>query len=154
MSPERKLRTLASQDATLQAFLGTNPFRWFDVQLPQGQPTKVNNFWSGPCVTCISVSLISRYVHGGGRGITAWPRFQIDVLDTDAERGRLCAQAIIAFLDRANIAVPGQFGCPTTTPALPAPNVLLNNRGGTWADLQPPVFRQMLDVRFQNTESV
>ena len=154
MSPEVKIRTLASQDATLQSFLGTNPFRWFDIQLPQGQPTKTNNFWDGPAVTCLSVSLMSQYVHGNGRSQIAWPRFQIDILDTDAERGRNCAAAVIAWLNKANISQPGQFGCPATSVTLPAPNILLNNRGGTWADLQPPVFRQTLDVRFANTELV
>ncbi len=150
-SPETKLRLLASQDVTLQSFFGTNPFRWFDEQLVQGQIS------IGCCVVVRRISTVRTYEQRGLQDLSQ-PRFQIDVLppattnrQQDPETGRQAANAVIQFLGTCNLATTDQFGSPVVTPRN-FPNFVLNQRATMYPDLQPPVMAQSIDIRVYNLE--
>jgi len=146
MTAEVKLRTLAMQDETLQSyFVGTNgTVRWFDRQL---QPGYINQ---GTCVRVIRVSTLFTHTHetANYRSLNAQqqPRFQIDVLDTDAERARSAAAAIIDWLARIDLSSDAQFASPVTSPTR-HPITLLNQRAGMEPQTQPPTYVESLDIR-------
>lgn len=146
MTPQVKLRLLASGDTTLQGYLGAPPagFRWFDFQLPQGQLA------FGTCVRVKIISANQLYGHNGRQPLTG-PRFQIDVLDPSAERAREVAAAIIAFLGTIDLASNAQFTSPVTTPRQ-FPVFILNQRPGMEVQTEPPVFVESLDIRAYNKE--
>lgn len=135
MTAEVKLITQAAADATLQGYLGTSPFRFFEVQLPPGQ------IKSGTCVRYRRISTVPLYSFAEKMNVD-WPRFQIDVLDPDPELTRTVASAILAFLALA------WFG----NIANQAANFVLNQRSGMDYELQPPVFVHTIDVRLFNLE--
>lgn len=145
------MRTLAQLDTTLQSYLGApgNIFRWFDTQLPQGRIKQ------GPCITVIRVSEVGYYAHRAGRFTLAGPRFQFDILGTDPEELRaLGAYMKTGFLQNADLSTPNIWGCPTVAPIYPAPNTVLNYRGGLLYQVEPPIWRELLDVRIWNREDV
>ncbi len=151
MTPEEKLRTLAEADISLQVFFGTAPFRWFDVQLPQGQIS------SGCCALVKRVSTVRVYSQAGLQDLSQI-RFQIDVLapntvnkQMDPQTARLAAKAIIDFIGTVDLASLNQFNDPATTPNQ-FPSFVLNQRDGMYFQLQPPVFCQSIDVRLYNLE--
>lgn len=144
LTPEVKLRTLASGDVTLQGYLGTGPFRWFDRQVPQGYYPK----------TCVRIRRISTLILYEQRGLHPLdqPRFQLDVLDPDPEKARAVAAYIIqTFLTGISLAQNNQFGSPVTTPPQ-FPNFVLNQRAGMDYQMQPPAYVESIDFRAWNTE--
>ncbi len=151
LTPEAKLRTLAEADTSLQAFFGTAPFRWFDVQLPQGQIS------SGCCAIVKRVSTVRVYSQAGLQDLSQI-RFQIDILapntvnkQMDPQTARLAAKAVIDFIGTVDLASLNQFNDPATTPNQ-FPSFVLNQRDGMYFQLQPPVFAQSIDVRLYNLE--
>lgn len=139
MTAEAKLRTLAAANGTLQGFLGTSPFRWWDTQRVQGQ--------SFPDVTMWRVSTAIDYrMTTPGNNINN-PRFQLDVRDPDFEHGRAVTAAVVTFLNTLNLAVAGG-----TVTGKQAPCFVLNIRQGLDYNLTPivPVFH--IDIRLFNLE--
>ena len=152
-SAEERLRQLAAADASLIADLGSSPFRWFDRQLGQGvlQPGKT-------CVRVIRISTMRRYVQGNGAVNTnlsplETPRFQIDVLDFNAETARKVAADVVAFLGTICLANNGQFDSPAISP-VQYPNFLLSQRARMDFQLsKTPAYVECLDVRLYNLQS-
>jgi predicted small integral membrane protein len=79
------------------------------------------------------------------------PRFQIDVLDFDAERARSAAAAIIDWLAVVDFSSDSQFASPVTSPTR-HPNFVLNQRADMDFTLQPPAYVEILDVRIFSLE--
>lgn len=136
---EVKLRTLAAANTTLQGYLGTAPFRWWDTQHNQGSTLP------GVTVRRVSTAIDYRMTVPGNNINT--PRFQIDIRDQDIEHGRAIGSAIIAFLSTLNLAVTGG-----TVTGRQAPSFVLNIRQGFDYNLTPPVPTLSLDVRLFNLE--
>lgn len=150
MSPEAKLRTLAQQDVVLQSFFFTaNQIRWFDRQL---QPKYIN---AGSCVRVTRISTIRLYSHETAQrsqqNELAWVRFQIDVLDLDAERARQAANAVTDWLATISLASNAQFSSPVTSPT-GYPNQVLGQRAGMEPRTDPPAYVESLDIRVLNLE--
>lgn len=142
MTCEAKLRTLAAANTSLQALLGTSPFRWFDTSLPQ-------DIGVYPSVVVARVSTVFDSRMDTGISKYTWPRFQLDIRHTDPEQARACASAIIDFLNTVDLAVTSGAIMP---PAKQAPCFILNQRTALDYELQPPVNVQTLDVRVMNFE--
>jgi hypothetical protein len=151
MTAEAKLRTLAQQDAVLQTYFFTNgQVRWFDRQL---QPNYL--LVGRSCVRVLRISTSRLYSHETAdqrsQNRMAFVRFQIDVLDFDAERCRSAADAVLDWLATIDLSSNAQFGSPVTSPTR-HPNAVLNQRAGMDYKLQPPAYVEMLDVRILNLE--
>jgi hypothetical protein len=155
-SPELKLRTMAVQNATLQADLGgSNPatFRWYDRQLLQNEIGKLVG--NGACVRVARVSTM-RGMNQGGIQNLSWPRIQIDVLDFDAEKARSVANDVIDFMGTINLCTNQQFDSPTTS-ITSNPSQLLNQRAGMIPNPQSPsgpIYVESLDFRIANIETL
>jgi len=169
-SAELKLYQLASGNPTLQTDLGTSPFRWFDRQLVQGAlampPTPEALGYSA--VRVRRISTIRRYIQGNGtytagspatiqppRALSplSQPRFQIDVLDFNAETARKVAADVVAFLGTICLANNGQFASPAISP-VQYPNFLLSQRARMDYQLsKTPAYVECLDVRLYNLQS-
>lgn len=154
VSAESKLRLLATQSVSLQAYFGSpaNKFRYFDVNLPQGQIA------SGACMVVRRISTVWTYEQRGLQNLSQ-PRFQFDILApntvngmSDPETGRAAADAVITWLGTVDLASNAQFGSPVTTPPQ-FPCFVLNQRSGLFYQLSPPVYVQSIDVRLFNLES-
>jgi hypothetical protein len=145
------MRTLAQQDSTLQSYFATGGiFRWFDRQLTPG--------YLRPGAACVRVRRISTARQHAHETATArslsrmeQPRFQIDVLDFDAERARSAAAAIIDWLAVVDFSSDSQFASPVTSPTR-HPNFVLNQRADMDFTLQPPAYVEILDVRIFSLE--
>jgi hypothetical protein len=133
MTPaENKLRTLAGLNSTLQAALGSNPFRWCDRALTQGYLPKTRGAMA-PCggtssVSNRRISTIPMY-RQSGLGELEQIRFQIDVLDLDPDTCKQTAFAVIQFLGTVNLVTMQQLSSPPTTPNQ-FPSFLSNMRSG------------------------
>lgn len=145
MTPQVKLRTLAAANAGMQSRFGTNPMRYFDIQLDQEQ---VQN---GPCLRARRISQVFLHSHDGLNKIDG-PLFQFDILDLDPETARAAAYDVIAFLQTVDLSTNAQFGSPVTTPTA-HPVIILNQRSGLEPVPDPPVWVESLDVRFINLEA-
>ncbi len=154
-SPELKLRTLATRDATMQADFGSDPstFRWYDETLKQNQIG--NLLANGACARVVRVSTI-RQGNQGGIGNLAWPLIQIDVLDRVSEQARIVANDVIEFMQAVDLSTDNQFNSPVTG-ARQSTAVLLNQRQGVMQGPQSPggpVFFQSMDFRIPNAENL
>lgn len=146
MTPEVKMRTLAAADPVLQSWFVTGGIvRWFDRQLPPGY-LKVG----AACVRVRRISTVRQYAHDTILDMTQ-PRFQIDVLDFDAERARAAAAAIKDWLGTVDFSTDDQFASPTVTPKAFS-NFVLNQRADMEFTTQPPAYVETLDVRIFNKE--
>lgn len=152
-SLETKLRTLAATDATLQADLGTTPFRWFDRRLVQGALAPPDPLLGPqPGATCVRVKRISTgqtaFYNQGGVGNIEQPRMQIDVLDYNPEVARQVAADIIAWLSSVSFM--------SATPANPkqTTNFRVNQRAGMEFELDPPAYVETLDYIMWNNVTI
>lgn len=145
MTPEAKLLQLAAANVTLQGFFGTSPFRWFEIQIPQGLLA------SGACARLLRISTLRYYKQ---QGITEFsqPRFQLDVVAASPEAARSAMAAVINWLGAISLAETNQFDSPATTPPQ-FPNFVLNQRTGLYVELQPPLPLETLDFRSWNLEN-
>lgn len=146
MTAEVKMRSLAQQDDTLQSFFGDGGiFRWFDRQLQPGY-LKVGK----SCIRVRRISTVRQYAHetATARSLSRMeqPRFQIDVLDYDAERARSAASAFIDWLATVDFSSDSQFASPVISPTR-HPNEVLNQRADMDFTLQPAAYVETLDVR-------
>ena len=151
MSAEAKIRTLAQQDATLQSWFFTDgQIRWFDRQLVPNY-LKIGK----ACVRVRRISTIRLYSKETDTQRSAnrmeQPRFQIDVLDYDAERARSAASAICDWLATADFSSDAQFASPVTSPKR-HPNFVINQRADMEFTTQPPAYVESLDVRIFDLE--
>ena len=139
ISCESKIRALAMLDPALVADLGPpDAFRFFDRRLPQGQLTAAN-----ACVVAQRVSTIIPYNQGGITPLTQI-RIQIAVLSQNAENARRIAADVKAFFASVTL-------CATERSA---PNFLLNQRADVLPQLEPLVYREILDYRVWNREDL
>lgn len=154
-SAELKLRTLASQDPTLQTDLGTDPrtFRWYDRQLLQNEIGKL--LANGACVRVRRVSTIRLYNQGGNMNLCA-PRLQIDVMDFQAEKARVVANDIVNFMNTVDLCSLDQFDSPVTQPNQ-NPCFLLSQTADMIVNPQSPagpVYVERMDWRVWNREDL
>lgn len=133
-----KLRTAAAVNATLQALLGTAPFRWYDQQLVQGT--------AFPAVAAFVVSQVPDYSMTSLL-ISRLYRLQINVYDPDPEVARGVASAIVNFF-------PGFNAYSATTPTANRPNRVVNIRDGGIVNTDPLTAKQLIDVMVWNNESI
>lgn len=141
MTGETKLRTLAAEDATLQGFFGTNPFRWFHVQLPPGYVSKM----PGTCATVQQISTQFLWSQEARADISR-QRFQIIVRDPNVDVVDQAAAAIVDWLGTIDLASDDQFLSPPVTPRQ-TPNVVLDMRPGLDVQLKPPVPTVLIDFK-------
>jgi hypothetical protein len=132
-----KIRTAAAADFTLQAFLGTNPFRWYDQQLAQGSQF--------PAVAAFAVSGIPTYSNTAIL-TTQQYRVQLNIFDLDPQKTRQIASYLRTFFTTFN---PYSPGGQTTL----QPNRIVNERDGGISQTAPFTALTMLDVMIFNTES-
>ena len=131
-----KLFAAASANAGLQALLGTNPFRWTDIQLPQQS--------AFPAVT---VNIISnpRMYATTGRMQTSITRVQFSIFGAgpDSTNADAVAAALLAFLDGFNAA--GMSGLPANS------NQVVGDRDAGFVQTAPMTYLRIIDcVIFQN----
>ena len=145
-SAEAKLRTLASADATMVADFGSGPFRWFQVQIPQGYVGK------GSCVRVRRVSAVYLYAQ---EGITQAEqvRLQFDVLDKSQDRARDVLNDLCSFLADVDLMGSAQFASPPSTPTQFA-NFLLSQRSGIEYQVEVEIFSWSADFRIWNNTSI
>lgn len=152
MTAEVKIRTLAQQSSELMAIFGepSGLFRWFDTRL---EPNYLRI--GKTCARVRRVSTLRQYAHemSTAQGVSrqSQPRFQIDVLDYDAERARTAAAAIRNWLATVDFSSNAQFASPITSPTR-HPNFVLNQRADMFPDVDPPAYVQTLDVRIFDLE--
>ena len=157
-SAEAKLRTLAAQNAALQASLtwpnaqGVNTFAWFDRQLAQGA-IAVNTTQAAVTVQRISTQRTPFGNQGGPVQNLSRVRLQINVVSYNAEQARQVAQQIAVFMMTISLLSPGEFQSPQTGPNQ-NPNCLVNERAGMWPQLQPPAYVETQDWFCFNNENV
>ncbi len=145
-SAEAKLRTLASVDPTMVTDFGSGPFRWFQIQIPQGYIGK------GPCVRVRRVSAVYLYVQ---EGITQAEqvRLQFDVLDKSQDRAKDVLNDLCSFLAGVDLMSSVQFTSPPSTPTQFA-NFLLSQRSGIEYQVEVEIFSWSADWRIWNNTNI
>lgn len=145
MTAEAKLKVLAGADATLQSFFGSNPFRWFHLQLPPGYVMRPSG------ATCATVQQLGTgFLHAQeARADLNRPRFQIVVRDPNADVVDRAAAAIINWLGTVCFTSDADFTSPPTTPRQ-FPNFVNDLRPGLDYQLKPPIPTQLIDFTIWN----
>ena len=145
-SAEAKLRMLASADPTMIADFGSGPFRWFQIQAPQGYIAK------GSCVRVRRVSAIYLYAQ---EGITQAEqvRLQFDVLDKSQDRARDVLNDLCSFIAGVDLMSSAQFASPPSTPTQLA-NFLLSQRSGIEYQVEVEIFSWSADWRIWNNMNI
>lgn len=116
MTAETKLRTLAAASTDLQAFFGTNPFRWFSAPLPPGFVMRATG------TTCARVQQIgTEFIYFQDRiSSLAKARFQVTILDPNIDVVEAATDAVLLWLQTIDLASSNQFDSPpTSAPQLP-----------------------------------
>jgi hypothetical protein len=137
MTLKAKLFAQASAFAELQALLGTNPFRWYDVQLSQTA--------TFPAVVANQISAARQYV-AGGRLSTYFARIQLTVYGAgnDSQNAAAVVAALEDFLAVFNASA-------VTAPAYS--NQIVSDRDFGIAQTQPLTYMRILDVMVFNDEN-
>jgi len=145
-SAEAKLRMLASADPTMIADFGSGPFRWFQIQAPQGYIAK------GSCVRVRRVSSIYLYAQ---EGITQAEqvRLQFDVLDKSQDRARDLLNDLCSFIAGVDLMSSAQFTSPPSAPTQFA-NFLLSQRSGIEYQVEVEIFSWSADWRIWNNMNI
>lgn len=139
MTLEQALHAALVADPTVSSFVGT---RVFLVQLPQ-----LSILNTGPAITYQRISTVPLYAHSfdvGQQASFGFSRFQITVWGTGDSAGAQCeaiSKAILGVLNNFNGQVFGQ------SPVIQSPNFLLNKRMELEANINPPLFKEILDVK-------
>lgn len=147
-----RMRDLAFQDPALNAIFGptfdVNKFRWFRIQLFQGQLPK------GTCCMVNIVSTIFHNVHGYPMRLRLnEPRVDINVVDPNPNVASDAAEAVKTFLDKANFWMNGAFASPRRNDP-PGTNTLLNQRGTFWTfQTSRPIPVELLEYRIMNVDT-
>lgn len=135
-SLELKLREAAILNSTLTSYLGTAPFRWYDMQESQNSEL--------PSVTVQLISCVNDYTLGYRLNNTL-NRVQFTIRDTDAEEARAIEYALVVFLDTFNAYSPAG-----TT--LQRPNYVIMRRQLGNPNTDPLTFYRQLDAYIYNNE--
>ena len=141
MTLKARIFAAASQDAGLQALLGTSPFRLYDTQLDEGA-LKASG---GACAVVMIVSNPRDYTVLG-RTAKSLVRVQIAVFGTgnDSENASAVVTAFenfFATFDAIDI------------PNLPAyPNLIVGDRDAGIAQTDPLTYQRIVDVLIFNKE--
>lgn len=145
MTAEAKIRTLAGADATLQTFFGTNPFRWFYLQLLPG-------YLDGTKGMCAQLRRIdTSFLHAQEALVNLnYPRFQLTIRDKDADLVDRAAAAVVDWLSTIDLASDAQFESPATTPRQ-FPNFVRNLIPGMDPALKPVIYTMVIDWQSWNT---
>lgn len=132
-----KLLAAASADSGLQALLGTNPFRWWNIQLRQGSafPAVVQQIISDPQDYAFT-----------GQLPTSFARVQFTLWDTDSERLETLQTALYSFLSG--------FSGSGITGLVAQPNFVMNSRDGLYAQTQPVRYLRIIDAKVFNNSTV
>ena len=143
MTAEMKLYTLAQQNSTLIADLGNNPFRWFDVPMPQNQ-------WR-PGSTCLRFRRVSTVLGYNQSGLMNLEQilYQFEVLAQFLETARAVATDFTTFMGGVDLCSAQQFGSPQTQPNQ-YPCFLRNRRETADFNLQPVAQIVAMDWRVYN----
>lgn len=145
MTAETKIRTLASQDATLQSFFGTSPFRWYHMALP---PTSATPNIEDASANVQQIS--GRYLYAQEAAVSLiQARFQVTVRCRNVTTTDAAALAIIEWLGTVCFANDDQFQSPPVTPRQ-HPNFVLSTRAGMDPQLKTPIYTQLVDFRVWN----
>lgn len=124
---------LAANSAALQAAVVG---RFHEGHKPQAGPY--------PVVTFKRIDTQFGYVHEGRESL-CWSRVQINCWDKTPQGARAVAALIIASLPTFDLTLEPQ------SPAYPAqtqsPNMVLSHRADEWADPEPTIYRDILDVK-------
>ncbi len=137
MTLEADLRTQAAAFPGLTTLLGTNPFRWFDTQLPQGADM--------PAVVVQLVAGSKTYTLAG-RLPTGFSRVQFTIWDTDAQRSRDVETQLANFLDVFNgTGIPG---------LVQYPNSIVLQRQALFAETQPPKYQRINDANIFSNDLI
>lgn len=125
MTPEAKLRLLASTDDTLIAIFGTGPFRWnMDGFMEPGYLSK------GTCARIRRVSTASAYAQEAPVALEKI-RFQFDFMDVDPKKPFVAASAVATwFQTSVNLMSNASFTSPPGVLPRQRPNYSLNQRTG------------------------
>lgn len=138
-SLKAKLFTQASVFPALTALLGTNPFRWFDEQLPQSA--------TFPAIVVFLIDDPSDYVIGGEMS-TSWQMLQFTVYGTgnDSVNASLVVAALKSFLR--------VFNAYSSRPLPAYANRVTGNRDGGIADTQPLTYQRFVTAKILNDENM
>jgi len=139
MSLEVTLRAAASAYVPLQNWLGTNPFRWFPVQLPENA--------SMPAVTFQRISRMPQSMLGTPIGNLARYRMQLRVYAnsaTAAEDSRTVANVVVAFMNSFSATVGTQY----------ANQLVLNTEIIEAPETQANYYVQLMDFMIWNREDL
>jgi len=131
---KHKIRTAAAADAGLSGLLGTNPFRWYNMQLLQG---------SGfPAMVVQIISTIPKYGYTMRAQNPVENRVQFNIWGGPGESGCQAAydveNALKTFLDTFNA-----IGTPNL--AL-YPNKITLERDGFFIQTDTGIYQRLLDV--------
>ncbi len=112
MTCETKLRTLAGASTALQAYFGTNPFRWFSAPLPPGFVMRASG------TTCARVQQIGTEIIQFQDAVSSLvkARFQVTILDPNIDVVEAATDAVLLWLQTINLASTAEFDSPPTTP--------------------------------------
>lgn len=141
---EVKMRTLASANNTLIPLFFTPIPRWFGPQL---QPGYIS---AGSCVTVQRVSSEFLYAMDGCLSLYR-PRFQLDVMNLDADTARQHAKAVRDWLGTIDLVSNSQFASPPTTP-LQFPTTIVDERQRAIVQTQAMVYVECIDFRIYCSE--
>jgi len=144
LTAEVKLRTLAMNDSDLIPLFFTPQARWFGPQLNPGY------IRSGSCVTVQRISTEFIYAMEGNLTMNR-PRFQLDVLDLDADTARQNAKAVRDWLGTINLVTDSQLSSPTTTPEN-FPTTILDERQRAITQTEGLVYIECIDFRIYCSE--
>ncbi len=120
-------------DSGVSSFIGNR----LDRQLPQNPVF--------PCCSYARISDVPLYSqeHDSAQGTTRWARFQVDVWSKSDIEADQVADAIEAALQTFNLWLQPSSPFVLTS----APNTVLMRRDGIEPNTQPPIFREILDIK-------
>ena len=139
---QSRIRAAAAAYAPLNALLGTNPFRWFAEQLPQGQAL--------PAIVVKQISGSPTYVVTG-RLHTGWTRLQFLIWGGKADAGAQAREdveaALLSFLDQwdGGIGIAGlqQY-----------PNLVVGQRDFLFPQTDGPIYQRVTDAQIFSNSSI
>ena len=139
---QARMRTAAAANAGLSALLGSNPFRWFDNQLPQGQTL--------PAVVVQQISGSPTYVVTG-RLHTGWSRYQFLIWGGQFDAGDTARMnveaALMSFLD-------GWSGAIGITGLVQYPSYVVGQRDSLFPQTDGPIYQRIVDAMIFSNDSI
>jgi hypothetical protein len=134
---EAKLFAAALATPALTALLGTNPFRWYNLQLTQGSAM--------PAVVVFQVSDPASYAFTGKLPTSA-KRMQFTIWGDSAEKAQAVEAALTTFL--------GGFTAYGIPGLVSYANYVVNVRAGMYTQTQPARYLRILDAMILNNDLI